>query len=123
MTRVHAMLSELGRQHAPDQLQKDIKTVLQNHTQFKTYADYLDEHTATMQQLALMSFIFNNGLIMMAGDEDAEAMHFQSVFDLDTLTSTQDTDVSDLKTFEEELAALTLPDDDVPTGGAVTGPA
>ena len=64
-----------------------------------------------------------NGMIMMAGDEDAEAMHFQSVFDLETLTSTQDTDVSDLKTFEEELAALTLPDDDVPTGGAVTGPA
>ena len=123
MTRVHAMLSELGRQDAPEQLQNDIKNVLHNHTQFKTYADYLDKHTATMQQLALLSFIFNNGLIMMAGDEDAEAMHFHSVFDLDTLTSTQDTDVSDLRTFEEELAALTLPDDDVSTGGAVIGPA
>ena len=122
MTRVHAMLSELGRQHAPTQLQNDIKAVLQSHTQFEAHVDYLDKHTATLQQLALLSYIFNKGLILMADQENAEAMHFHSVFDENTLTSAQESDVSDLKTFEEELAALTLPDDNFTTGGTVTRP-
>ena len=123
MTHVHAMLSNLGRQQAPSELQNDIKDVLQGHTQYKTFADYLDKHTATMQQLVLLSYIFNKGLIMMADDENAEAMHFHSVFDENTLASAQETDASDLKTFEEELAALTLPDDAFTTGGTVTEPA
>ena len=123
MTRVHAMLSDLGLQHAPAELQNDIKDVLQGHAQYKAYADYLDKHTATMQQLVLLSYIFNKGLIMMADDENAEAMHFHSVFDENTLASAQETDASDLKTFEEELAALTLPDDAFTTGGTVTEPA
>ena len=88
MTRVHAMLSDLGRQHAPAELQNDIKDVLQGHAQYKAYA-----------------------------------VHFHSVFDENTLANAQETDASDLKTFEEELAALTLPDDAFTTGGTVLEPA
>lgn len=105
---------ELGKKPAPESLQRDVVTLLRTTAAHTEYADWLKDNTATLGQLTLLSYILNDGLVLMTPteDEQTEAIHLQNKIsdaELKQLKCSCEKSVEeDIKSFEKELHALTL---------------
>lgn len=118
MLDMNDMLSELGKLPAPTSLQTDVQQILMSTDRCKPFAEWLQSNRATTQQLILLAYLFNDGLIMMAtnSEDEAEATHLQSVVEDETLQSlclsAAAREEIELTSFEQELAALAVSEHD-----------
>lgn len=108
-------LDELGKKTIPEKLQTGILATLNKEGEHAKYVSWLENNQVTLSQLVLLSYLINDGVVMMTnsiGDDDTEAIHIQNTFTKQELSESylecQSRVRDDLKSFEEELNQLTL---------------
>lgn len=108
-------LDDLGKKTIPEKLQTGILATLNKEGEHAKYVSWLENNQVTLGQLVLLSYLINDGVVMMTnsiGDDDMEAIHIQNTFTKEELSASylecQTQIMDDLKSFEEELNELTL---------------
>ena len=110
-------LVELGNRPASAAMQKDLVALLNAGNGHDEYKEWLTQNEATVAQIALISYLVNDGLVVMtpSGEDAQEAIHFQNDIPATELANTlqkcKEQVKADLQTFEAELHALTLSPD------------
>lgn len=110
-------LQKVGKMKAPEALQRDVLKIMESLPGYEEQTEWLKSSETTMSELAVLTYLINDGLVIMSPDEDntTEAVHLQNCISKETLNACMEEsrkeNNDELTLFEKELHELTVDDE------------